>query len=100
MASPQWNIAVPVVPRALYADIRKMVMIHGQYVKWLTKSSSAKHTACWDDVLEQPDPDCSVCGGSGYNFVEKKVKMVIYRLLEIHFVDGKCRKCKNLKTPL
>ena len=88
MASPQWNVAVPVIPRALHADIRKMVMVHGQYVKWLTKSANAKHTDCWDDIMEQPDPDCSVCGGSGYNFAERKVKMVIYEELPHGFQGG------------
>lgn len=46
-------------------------MLSNQSVLWLGKKQSTdeiKHDACWDDVMEQPDPDCSVCGGSGYLF--------------------------------
>ena len=37
-----------------------------QRIKHLPKTTALRHDECWDDVQETPDPDCTVCGGSGY----------------------------------
>ena len=54
------------VPNSLYQEVRMIIMSLRQRVKHLQKTSELKHSACWDDVQETPDPDCTVCGGSGY----------------------------------
>lgn len=73
------------IPNSLYQDFRRAIMMHRQRALWLSKQdtnpdSSNRHTACWNDVLEMSDPDCSVCGGSGFllDTNRRYVKCVIY----------------------
>lgn len=54
------------VPNSLYQEIRMIIMSMRQTVQHLAKTAELKHDSCWDDVQETPDPDCTVCGGSGY----------------------------------
>lgn len=55
------------VPNSMYQEIRMIIMAQRQMIQHLPKTTVLKHEACWDDVQETPDPDCTVCGGSGYN---------------------------------
>ena len=34
------------------------------------------HCICWNVKSESPDPQCSVCDGTGYIFTERKIRIV------------------------
>lgn len=71
MSQHQMEISGSFIPHSLWQYIRQIIMVHKQTVLWKGKlrgSNTVKHEECWSDTLEQPDPDCTVCGGSGYIF--------------------------------
>jgi hypothetical protein len=57
--------------------INQIVKYSNQKALWLTKSSQLKHNECWSQTLNMPDPDCSICGGSGYYFEVANNKRII-----------------------
>lgn len=71
MSQHQLGVSGSFVPHSMWFYIREAIMVHKQTVLWKGKKrndNSVRHEECWSETLMQPDPDCSVCGGSGYIF--------------------------------
>jgi hypothetical protein len=72
--SRQNEVVNTILPRSMLQEIKKMIVSHRQRALWRNKTSGDKHNACWDEVTETPDPDCSVCSGTGYNYTQKTLR--------------------------
>lgn len=75
------------IPHSLWHYIKQAIMLHKQTVLWRGKREnidSVKHLACWSETMDQPDPDCSVCGGSGFIFSQANQNTGILRAFITH----------------
>ena len=78
MAQRQLAVTNTFMPVARLQEMKMMFAVSNQRALVRSKNEEDKHDACWNDAYEQFDPDCAVCGGSGYIFDEFTPKVVIY----------------------
>ena len=68
--SRQWNASSTFIPKSLLDYVKKMMQITSHTFLWRGKSidepTKYKHTECWNETMNQPDPYCTVCNGSGF----------------------------------
>ena len=88
MSQRQLSVQNAFVPRSFQHEIKMILMAQKQKALLRSKNESERHLACWSEAMMQPDPDCSVCGGSGYNFIERWVKVVMTTKEARGAVDG------------
>ncbi len=87
MSQHQLGVSGSFVPHSMWQYIKQAIMLHKQTVLWYGKKEqgdSVKHLACWSSTLDQPDPDCSICGGSGFIFSEANQNTGILRAFITH----------------
>ena len=78
MSQRQLSVTNTFMPRAFLSELKMMFSVSAQRCIVKSKNEDEKHDACWNGAMIQPDPDCTVCGGSGYSFVEFYPRCVIY----------------------
>ncbi len=68
--SRQWNASSTFIPKSLLDYVKKMMQVTSHTFLWRGKSidepTKYKHTECWNETMNQPDPYCTVCNGSGF----------------------------------
>jgi hypothetical protein len=88
MAQRQLDVTNTFLPSAFLAEAKQLLKVSRQFALVRSKNVEDKHDACWNDAMGSADPDCSICGGSGYVFDEFTAKVIIYEKEPHGMSDG------------
>lgn len=88
MSQRQLDATNTFLPSSFLQEVKQLMKVSRQFALVRSKNPGDKHDACWNDAMDQADPDCIVCGGSGYNFNEFVAKVVIYEKEPHGMSDG------------